>query len=138
MAESLLRVHAHGWTPLKDTVDFIVWSRREFNTAADHALNAAMDVGKDWANIQQDDLVDALRQKNNLRLCVDGGRRTEKLGETGYALFAACRGEDGKYNYRLLATQGRLLDGVSSAFVAEALALEWALQHLLSFMRYGI
>ena len=47
------------------------------------------------------------------------------------ALYAAIRAQDGSYHYQLLARQGMMLQDVDSAFLTEALALEWALKFVL-------
>ena len=53
----------------------------------------------------------------------------------GLALFAAVPTDNGKANYTLLARSGKLLGNVYSAFLAEALALEWGLQYLVELFK---
>ena len=110
----------------------IDWRPREFNTAADHAVNVTLDSGASWESIDEALLDNALRSRSSLRLCVDGGLRRSGLAGAGFALFAYT-GEGGDL-YQLLGRQGLHLLDVGSAFEAEALALEWALEWLASRM----
>ena len=134
IVHKLLRLHALHWNPMKCSCDFVVWSPREYNVVADHAANAAMDEERDFSVECLEAIGEALAQKMNLRLCVDGGRRSETQGALGFALFTAQLTESGCYKYTVLARKGKLLNKVSSAFVAETVALEWALDYLLGLL----
>ena len=115
--------------------DLVLWSPREYNTVADHAANAAMDEHRDWEIFDEGHIASALQSNCNLRLCVDGGRRNEAEGALGFALYSAVLGECGTYTYTLLARRGQRLNKISSAFLAEALALDWALDYLVDLLR---
>ena len=69
-------------------------------------------------------------QEFNYRICLDGGKREYGNAAIGLALYAASARNDGAYEYRFLVRKGELLFNVRSAFVAEALALEWGLKEL--------
>ena len=90
-----------------------------------------MDLKASWSIVNDVLLEQALADNANLRLCVDGGRRNQHLASIGMALYAARCDHDGMFYYELLVRQGHLLSEVESAFVAEALGLEWALEYLL-------
>ena len=135
IARSLLRLHHLGWLPATDTSDLVVWTPRDYNNQADHAANAALDAGAevcwtDWPAIQT-----ALWRGDALRLCVDGGLRSTGAGAMGMTLLAARRSPEGKAcEYRALVRRGSLLRSAESAFHTEALAIEWAPQHLISIV----
>ena len=127
----ILRDLHRRWMPMQDTSDYIVWSPREYNSVADHAVNASMDSLASWSITEDASIDQALANNTNLRLCVDGGRRNQQLAGIGMALYAAICEQDGSYRYQLLGRHGMILKGVDSAFLAEALGLEWALGVLL-------
>ena len=79
-------------------------------------------------------LKEALKQGSNLRLCIDGGRRSKKRGAIGFAIYGACGSSPHRSTYALLLRGGKLLESVESAFLAEAMALEWGLERLLSLV----
>ena len=70
----------------------------------------------------------------NLRVCIDGGRRSDSLGALGFAIYSAGLETDGSIKCRVLLRGGRLRTAISSAFLAEALALEWALECLVKLV----
>ena len=79
-------------------------------------------------------LATALLEGESSRLCIDGGRRSQKEGAIGFALYSVdCR--LGKAAYTLLARQGKVLADIDSAFLAEAAALEWSLQYLVELFK---
>ena len=120
MARRLLKLYSMGCRPLSDSQDFVLWSPREFNVVADHACNASMDTGRlSWYSGDKPALKSALRAGSNLRVCVDGARRSHTKGALGFAIYCFTSG-----TYRLLLRGGRLLEQVASPFLAEALALE--------------
>ena len=73
---------------------------------------------------------EALQAGSGLRLCVVGGRRSQTLGAIGFALYLASGCSPATATYEVLLRGGKLLTDISSAFLAEALALEWALECL--------
>ena len=121
----------NGWRPLKSTSDLILWDPREFNTYADHAANVALDLQSDWEDLQQDALKEARARKANFRLSVDGARRGNSQSAAGIALIAYYPGGRRELVYRA----GRCLGELSSAFLAEALAMEWGLQFFTIIMK---
>ena len=121
-----------GWRPLSDSHELVLWSPREFNTVADHACNATMDSGQSvWFRGDRDTLKNVLRAGSNLRMCVDGGRRSQTKGAIGFAIYCLRGDCSNDCSYQLLLRGGKLLEQVASSFVAEALALEWALECLI-------
>ena len=80
-------------------------------------------------------MAEALIAGLNLRLSVDGGRRSSTQAAIGLALFSAVPSDSGRAQYNLLARCGKLLTSVQSAFVAEAVALEWGLQYLIELLK---
>ena len=80
-------------------------------------------------------LAQALLSGSSLRLSVDGGRRSSTQGAIGIALFSVEAEKGGIAKYTLLARRGKVLTEVSSAFLAEAVALEWGLQYLVELFK---
>ena len=70
----------------------------------------------------------------NLLLSVDGGLRSGKKAAAGFALHSYTRGHCKAFERRMLLRRGIVLDAVESAFMAEALALEAALDVLLELL----
>eukprot|EP00973_Karenia_brevis_P050734 7047775-Karenia_brevis.AAC.1 len=118
-----------GWKPRLNTVGFLEWDPREYNCYADHAANVALDCGKDWA-VKTEQAPESMQANSwNLRLCCDGARRGDGQSAAGLALF--CYTGSSRV---LLCRAGAVLNNLTSAFIAELLALEWALDWLDSFM----
>ena len=135
ICRSLRTLYNFGLRPVHDSTDLIIWSPREFNTVADHAVNAALDSKSTWTRCDEDLLADALLDGKSLRLCLDGGRRCETRAAIGLALYSVECSGSGIATYTLLARRGRLLQSVLSAFLAEAVALEWGLQYLVELFK---
>ena len=103
-----------------------MWSPRAYNTVADHAVNAAMDQKCSWnrlSNIQT--------EVCKWHLAVDGGLRDQDTAAMGIVLYAVDRTKDEKWEYVEVLRAGRELTGVTSAFDAEALALEFGIAELI-------
>ncbi len=131
IARMLFKPHMHGFRPLNETSDLVIWSPRDLNPVADHAVNATMDTNRQsWSRVNSPALTQALRQRASLRVCIDGGRRSQSLGAVGFAVYQATIDTQHVCTYQLLLRRGRQLDDVASAFLAEALATEWALECL--------
>ena len=111
-----------------NTVSFIEWDGRDFNTPADHGANVALDTGVDWERSDSAAKDRAISAGSNLRLCVDGALRGGKHAAGGLAIFAypANGGRE------LLCRAGKRFGNLDSAFLAEALSLEWALEVLIT------
>ena len=90
-----------------------------------------MDAGHSWKVEHMQDLRAAIADKSNLIFFADGGRRSASQGVLGLqlALYAA-RPDTHGFSYVLLARKGDLLETVASVFLAEALALDWALEYV--------
>ena len=56
----------------------------------------------------------------------------------GLALYSATAMDRGPAKNTLLARKGQLLSDIDSAFLAEAAALEWALQYLVELLRGSV
>ena len=131
-------IHRMRWRPMQDCFDLVMWAPREYNTVADHCCNVSMDLKKSWTVSDNAELADALLNDQCLRLCVDGGRRSSSEGALGLALFSVTGMEVAPVTHTLLARKGQLLSSVASAFEAEAIALEWALQYLLQLLKGSV
>ena len=101
------------WQPIRDVSDFIIWSPREYNAVADPAVNSAMDNSESWSIVNDALLTSAFESNTNLRLCVDGGRRTSTLAKLGMALYAVICDDNRNYSYEALARQGMMLESVN-------------------------
>ena len=135
IARAMLKLHNSYWRPICDSLDLVLWAPREFNTVADHAVNATLDTGQSWARpVEEGELAQAFQTGSLVRLCVDGGlRRNGAAARVALYQYEATGDEPG-YKKRLLAQMGKMLYGVHSAFEAEVLALEFALKRLLPKM----
>ncbi len=92
-------------------------------------MNATMDAKSSWERLDKPQLRQALAARSNLRLCVDGGMRSNSLGALGMVLYAVTTSAAGS-SHHLIARKGILLEQLSSAFLAEAMALEAALEYI--------
>ena len=115
ICRSLKRLLGLGRLPLRDAQDFIIWGPREYNTVADHAANATMDAQQSWTRCNMPALADALLLGQNLRLCLDGGRRSSEQAALGLALYSVTGISSGRATYTLIARWGHLLHRVDSA-----------------------
>ena len=124
LARALLKLQHMGLALVTDWSDNILWAPREFNTVADHIANICMDKRCSFTQLHEG-LAALHRQGPNVRLCTDGGRRSQTVGALGVAVYVATIDEKGVYRYSLAGRRGVLLEEVESAFLAEALALEF-------------
>ena len=112
-----------GWSPRTDIADMVEWDGRELNTVADHAANMALDIGEEWVRRDTEAIREAKCSQANFRLCFDGARRGNAEASGGLAVFAYY--PSGRRV--LLLRAGKPFGPLGSAFLAEALALEWCL-----------
>ena len=119
MLEALLKC---GRRPRIDTAPFVEWDPRKYNTLADHAANVALDKQSGWM-VQDACALQAVDSRTNYRLCIDGAVRGDGAAAAGLALLLYGPSHNGRVLYR----GGCLLGNLNSAFLAEMLALEWAL-----------
>ena len=96
---------------------------------ADHAANVAMDSGHDWDQSDPEAMRKAHHTNARIRVCSDGALRRNGKAAAGMAMIAYF--PDG--SSVTLRRAGRILQGVSSAFVSEAMALEWSVQCFFEF-----
>ena len=110
--------------------DLVQWDAREYNTYADHAANVALDKGVDWKQIDEEALKEAKASNASYRLSVDGALRGSRRASGGMALFAYY--PSGRRV--LILRAGVILGELRSAFLAEALSLEWCLKEFTILM----
>ena len=134
----IYELYNSGWQPINSCLDMVMWAPREFNAVADHCCNAELDTHSSWAACHDVDLEVAVLSEHSFRLCVDGGRRCRTEGAMGFALYSATDMEGCPAKYTLLARKGQLLTDIESSFLAEASALEWALQYLVELLRGSV
>ena len=135
IGRALFSLYTYGLRPLGAKEDLVIWTPREYNTVADHAVNCALDLETSWSRSDNDLLAQAMLSGRSLRLSVDGGKRSATQAAIGLALFSVEIVTGGVAKYTLLARSGKLLSGVSSAFLAEAMALEWGLQYMVELFK---
>ena len=123
------RLAQRGWRPIADELDMLIWLPREYHTAADLAANITMDASASWEEVDTARLKSAILRRSSLRICIDGGRRSENAAALGIAVYSYCM-TAGVAEYTLLARGGQYLTCAASAFVTEILALEMGLQCL--------
>ena len=130
MFASVQKVLKQYWQPITQLSDLVLWDRREFNSYADHAANVALDLKSDWNILDSQVLEEARRSKANIRATADGARRGDGQAAAGIAFFAYFPGGRRVIFHRA----GKLLGKLSSAFLAEALAMEWCLESFITFL----
>ena len=114
----------------------LIWSPREYNYPADHAVNAVLDAEANREEIHFEALSDALRHQRAFRLCFDGGMRSDFMAAVGVVLYAVHALQQGVH-YELVARCGQLLSFADSAFTTEALALDVALRSFANVLNGG-
>ena len=108
-----------GWRPRCDTSDFVEWDARERNAIADYAANLALDTG-DWEQWLPERIS---CDEPTFRLSFDGALRGNGQAAGGMAIW-----RDGACIYRA----GKQFGQLDSAFTAEVLSLEWALESFVN------
>ena len=129
IARRLFELGEKGWSPRRDIDPIVIWSPREYNTVADHMVNAAMDNNCAWQKWDRQLLEDHIKRGGSLRICVDGGLRRgtdslDKPSALGCAIYLVRKVQP---QYTLAGLQAAPVKSVGSAFQAEAMALEWAI-----------
>jgi hypothetical protein len=119
------RLITAGYRPRQDIVPFIEWDPREFNSLADHAANCALDLNDSWS--RWDHNPGTVVDKSKIRLCVDGALRGDGRASAGMAVLF-CGGDA---QWRCIYRAGTTLGQMSSAFAAEVLSMDWALDILV-------
>ncbi len=101
--------------------------RREFNGVADHFANLTMDKRASWTSWDSAKWL-RVRSKSNIMIFSDGGRRsTEGVSSSGWVIYAVS-GD----NFSVLGSGGVFInDRLTYSFLAEAIALEAAIQMLI-------
>ena len=128
MGSCLEQVLSSGWLPAHAYDDPVIWRMREWNRQADFVVNQAMDSGA--AQKWSDPELLASARGCNVVIFSDGGlRRPSRNAAAGWVAYVrtADRG------LQRLAYEAQPLVGVTSAFAAEAIALEMALGFLVEF-----
>ena len=77
-------------------------------------------------------LQEAVSQGCNLVIASDGGRRMTGEAAAGWVAYAAEAGRNATWRFEFVAQQGVYLRCVPSAFTAEAMAIEAAIQRICS------
>ena len=131
--QTIATIAPAGVLPRRNTASFIEWDERRYNAVADHAANAALDTESDWERGCEEDARRATTDRMNLRMCVDGALRGNGKAAGGMVIYGytspSCR--------RVLYRAGKCFGHLNSAFLAEMLALEWALGVLLAMFVGG-
>ena len=89
ITDGILQLSTLGWSPKRETDQYIIWARRHLNTVPDHLANAAMDSGSTWEWSDTDRLQAARANNGSLRICVDGGFRGASLGAIAFSVHVA-------------------------------------------------
>lgn len=118
-----------GFRPRTDTAAIIDWDPRQFNGVADHAANCALDMRSSW-ELHADEISQRLSEQHvNYRICVDGARRGGGHASGGMVVMAYTSYDNPTYLYRA----GVVFGCLDSAFSAEVLAMEWALEEFFKY-----
>ena len=96
----------------------------------DHAANCALDSQTGWERKDLDALWQSSKTHANIRICLDGPRRKNGQSSSGMAIIAYQKDDGPSLLFRASACFGDL----GSAFLAEALAMECALEVVFAFM----
>ena len=119
----------HRWRPRTDRDAFVEWDPRSFNALADHAANVAVDTGHDCDQIDLKATRKAQNEAARIRVCSDGALRRNGRAAARMAMIAYF--PDG--SHVVLRRADKILQGVSSVYVFEVVALEWSIQCFLKF-----
>jgi hypothetical protein len=124
MGNLLDKALTSGRRPAWDWDDPVCWRARDWNRQADFVVNVAMDANTEqsWSDAT---LMSVARHRDILIFCDGGLRRSSMRAAAGWVAYVAYNGAFHRVAYR--ATP---LEGVSSAFQSEAIALENALEFL--------
>ena len=126
-----LQLLESGWRPRLDTTAFIEWDRREYNTFADHAANAALDVDCDCESLSGQCIPCHISPSTAcIQLCSDGAKRGSGKAAAGMALLS----HSAAGSPVLLRRSGKRIHALDSSFLAELLALEWCLDVFLDYV----
>ena len=121
MADALNGIFGQGWRPRSDCKDPVCWRERAWNAQADFLANQAMDNKR--GHYRVDMLVAHRAHEGNIIVFSDGGLRRASMRAS--AAWIAFLLEGGAAVER--ASQRCYLDSCSSAFQAEVIALDLAL-----------
>ena len=130
IARRLYNLLEAGYRPTDDIANFVEWDLRQYNAVADHAANCALALSAPWAWKDDQALQHARHSKSNLRMCIDGARKSSGRSAGGMVVYGYQDSGDKVLLYRAGVDFGTL----SSAFLAEAMALEWALDIFFSIV----
>ena len=118
--------------PRRDIDPYIVWAKREYNTPPDHLANAAMDHACGWEWQNDGELEQIKARLCGMKICIDGGRRAHSAA-IAFAVYSFHISPEGQY-FKLAWLRTELVKGTQSAFETEALALEWSLSIIYTFL----
>lgn len=135
ITEALQQLTYLGWSPKRDIDPFILWSRREYNSPPDHIANAVMDTGRSWEWMDNDMLRRVKCQGGSLKICVDGGWRGPSSAGIAFSAYEAHLDGAGNFSFAPAWLSGQPISCTQSAFQTEAMALDWTLSKIVSFLR---
>ena len=127
MARILAQLLGNGWLPHTHSADPVIWRPRECNVPSDHLCNLAMDTGISWNHIDKDLLHDCLTLGCNVQVHSDGGFRNRTCASTGWTIHVWRQSKTGEWTRTLIGRGCTFLEKCESSFMAEALALEGAM-----------
>eukprot|EP00973_Karenia_brevis_P023709 3267625-Karenia_brevis.AAC.1 len=129
MARGFARLIDAGWATRSPAAGFVEWAPRKYNVVADHIANVTMDRGQDWQLIRPQSLRESVEAGCNILVCSDGGKR-ETAASAAWIAYACSLTTSSEYRFQILGQKGSYLQSCTSAFLAEALALEDAINSI--------
>ena len=99
-----------------------------------------MDTGTSWRWQDSEGIDSGLQKRQNFKICVDGALRGTNVAEQrpcaiACVFYVVTLEADSTLKHKPVFLAAELLDGIHSAFQAEATALDWAIAHWKTFAR---
>ena len=124
----LLTICQHGFEYKSAFLDPVDWRHREFNTAADRVANCVLSRQGDVDTLDDAIVLECMRSAIGLQVFSDGGL-AQGLGAAAFVVTAVHH-VNSSFEYSVLGARGILLRNARSAFQAEVLALDIAIEYI--------
>eukprot|EP00973_Karenia_brevis_P050235 6972138-Karenia_brevis.AAC.1 len=95
-----------------------------------------MDKQRSWNFIHpESSSLKALRTGCNLLICSDGGKRESGEAAAAWVAYLVTRNSERTWHFSIFAQMGILLESSTTPFLAEALALQSAIEYVSNLIR---
>ena len=134
VASSLFQLLEGGMTPCEQSEDPVLWHKRDFNRIVDFAVNHTMDYKRSWLHNFKCPVVNFRTSEANYVCHSDGGTRANSCSGAAWIIEARVVRNDHRHVFPV-AMAGVFLQDPVSSFLAEAIALEEAVNFLGKYLR---